>query len=336
MKYIFFLFFLASCAQVSSLNLQKHEFGILPTKIIWFQVDGLDEEQLALLRFNQPAERRSSFEDSLCMGNSWAYNLYQVRPNSFDSFLAQMTGKKNIKNSCEDVELKPIWSYLRSSEYRTGILESGADSKNSLLKLQSCEGSQKFYNDLYFWSMSTPVASKPQFHYSEEIPLNSKDVVYDRACNQTGCYSTISENFREIGARIAKGHNRYLFIVRDFSYGKAIRSKNYKEARNILVDLERAFHEAMKISNDSFETLVLLTTANSTFVQFPEQGRDWYQFEKASEKQAQRSKLTNLVLASGARSENFCGLYEEAQLFERILSGPKQQGLEFKFINPFN
>lgn len=331
-----FLIFISGCAQVSSLNLQKHEFGILPTRIIWFQVEGLDEEQLAFLRFNQTAEKRSAFEESLCMGNSWAYDLYNIRPSTYASFTSQMTGKKNIKNSCEDTKLRPIWAYLRGSEYYSGVLESGADESNTLLKQAACEGSDSFYKNLYFWSMSSAKTARLQFHYSEEIPLNTEDVLYDRACNQMGCYSTVSENFRAISSRMGKSHQRYLFIVRDFSYAKALKRKDYKAAKNILIDLERSYAEALKIANNSHEVLVLLTTANSTYVQFPEQGKSWYEFEKLDKAQPQRTKLTNLVLASGARSENFCGIYEEAQLFERILSGPKQQGLEFKFINPFN
>lgn len=337
MRFIFLiaLIIFSGCAQVSSLNLQKHEFGILPTKIIWFQIEGLDEEQLALLRFSQNAERRTSFEESLCMGNSWAYDLYNLRPQAAESFFSQLTGKKNIKNSCEDIKLKPIWAYLKGSNYQTGVLEAGADRKSSLLKHDKCEGSEEFYKGIYFWSMKYSKTPKLQFHYSEDIPLNTQDVLYDRACSQTGCYSTIFDNMRAINSKLNKSHQRYLFIVRDFSYAKALNKKNYKEARSILVDLERSYAEALKMSKNSHETLVLLTSANSTFVQFPEQGKPWYEFDKEGKAQPQRTKLTNLVLASGARSENFCGIYEEAQLFERILSGPKQQGLEFKFINPF-
>lgn len=33
----------------------------------------------------------------------------------------------------------------------------------------------------------------------------------------------------------------------------------------------------------------------------------------------------NNVFAFGARSENFCGIYDGASLLERMFSGPKQQ-----------
>lgn len=68
----------------------------------------------------------------------------------------------------------------------------------------------------------------------------------------------------------------------------------------------------------------------------PDQGKAYYEFEKQGKNASvKRTKLTNLVLASGARAENFCGMYDDSEVFERILSGPKQQGLELKIINPF-
>ena len=87
------------CAQVTSLNLQKHEFGVLPTKIIWFQIAGLEEEQLGLLRFNLSGERKTAFEEHTCIGKSWGYSLYQLRETAEASFLSQITGRKNIKNN---------------------------------------------------------------------------------------------------------------------------------------------------------------------------------------------------------------------------------------------
>ena len=44
MKFLMMLILISGCAQVTSLNMKKHEFGILPIKIIWFQIAGLEEE----------------------------------------------------------------------------------------------------------------------------------------------------------------------------------------------------------------------------------------------------------------------------------------------------
>lgn len=107
---IFSFLLLVGCAQVTSLNLQKHQFGKLPVKIVWLQVAGLSEEHLAMLKYSYPTvDVKTSFEKSLCVGKAWSYNLYDIRPEPADGFLSQMTGKKNVKGTCEDYELRPIW-----------------------------------------------------------------------------------------------------------------------------------------------------------------------------------------------------------------------------------
>lgn len=336
MKWLLLLV-LMGCAQVTSLNLQKHQFGLLPTKIIWFQVAGLEEEQIAMLRFQQSGLNRTSFEDNICMGKTWSYNLYNVRNPAEATFVSQMTGKMNIKNNCEDAEMRPIWTYIYNNGYNTGVLESGADKKQSLVSFNQC-GQQGlvFLSSLYYWLRTEPKPGAKTFHYSEDIPAEPNQLIYDRTCTAKNCGSSIREDFRSVYQRFSRVSQKHLFIVRDFSYLAALEKRDFQKAREILVDLERSYRSALEIAKDSSEYLVLLTTGESKFVDMPEQGKSWYEFEKENKNvQVKRAKLTNLVLASGSRAENFCGMYEDAQVFERILSGPKQQGLELKIINPF-
>lgn len=327
---------LLGCAQVTSLNLKKHQFGLLPTKIIWFQVAGLEEEQIAMLRFQQTGEKRTSFEDNTCVGQTWNYNLYKLRNSAESTFLSQMTGKKNIKNNCEDAEMRPIWNYIFSNGYNTGILESGASREQSLVNFNQCgDKGLVFLSSLYYWIRNEPVAGAATFHYSENMEIKPNQLVYDRTCGANDCGSTLLEDFKAVYEKFKKVSQKHLIIVRDFSYLKALEKKDFKKARIILSDLERSYGEALKYADNS-NYLVLLTTGDSRFVDMPDQGKDWFQFEKESKGVTmKRTKLTNMVLASGARAENFCGMYDDAQVFERILSGPKQQGLELKIINPF-
>lgn len=327
---------LLGCAQVTSLNLKKHQFGLLPTKIIWFQVAGLEEEQIAMLRFQQTGEKRTSFEENTCVGQTWNYNLYKLRNSAQSTFLAQMTGKKNIKNNCEDAEMRPIWNYIFSNGYNTGILESGATQEQSLVNFNQCgDKGLVFLSSLYYWIRNEPVAGATTFHYSENMEIKPNQLVYDRTCGANDCGSTLLEDFKAVYEKFKKVSQKHLIIVRDFSYLKALEKKDFKKARTILSDLERSYAEALKYADNS-NYLVLLTTGDSRFVDMPDQGKDWFQFEKESKGVTmKRTKLTNMVLASGARAENFCGMYDDAQVFERILSGPKQQGLELKIINPF-
>jgi hypothetical protein len=333
----FLLLSLLGCAQVTSLNMRKHQFGVVPTKIIWFQIAGLEEEQLAMLRFQYAGERKTAFEENVCLGKSWNYNLYELRTRPEASFLSQMTGKKNVKLTCDDATLRPIWSYLSSNGYVTGIFENEASKKQSIVSMGDCgEGGLVFLSSLYFWLRQEPTPGAETFHYAEEVPTKVNQLVYDRTCTKKGCFSTISDDIKSIHQQFVKITNKHLFIFRDFSFYNALEKKDFLKAREILADIERALAEALNLSKQNSDYLVLVTSGDSKMVDMPDQGKAWFDFEKnGSNVQVKRSLLTNLVLANGARAENFCGMYDNAEVFERILSGPKQQGLELKVINPF-
>lgn len=337
MKWLLFLLFISGCAQVTSLNMKKHEFGLLPTKIIWFQVAGLEEEQLAMLRFQYSGERRTAFEENDCMGKTWSYNHYQLRNPAHGTFLTQLTGKKNVKLNCEDAELRPIWSYLSGNGYNTGILEIGSTKEQSLSSFNQCgEKGVIFLSSLYYWMRSEPPVGSSTFHYRDPVQLIPNQILYDKACDKQGCFSSITDDFKSIYQSFKKVSSKHVLIVRDFSYLAAIDKKDFTKARGILSDLERSVAEAMTLAKASNDYLVLVTSGDSRFMDMPDQGKAWYDFDKSGANvQMKRSKLTNLVFATGARSENFCGIYDDSQVFERILSGPKQLGLELKFINPF-
>jgi hypothetical protein len=337
MKWLLFLLLISGCAQVTSLNMQKHEFGILPTKIIWFQIAGLEEEHLAMLRFQYAGERKSAFEENTCIGKSWNYNLYQLRNPAEASFLSQLTGKKNVKMNCEDAELRPIWSYLVGNGYNTGILEIGASKTQSLLRMNECpEKGKDFLSSLYYWIRKEEVPIGETFHYRETVPLEVDKVLYDKTCDAKTCYSSITDDFKSIYQSFRRVSSKHLLVVRDFSYLAALEKKDFTAAKGVLNDLERSLAEALQETKNSTDYLVLVTSGDSRFVDMPDQGKAWYEFEKNGvAPQVKRTKLTNLVIATGARAENFCGIYDDSQVFERILSGPKQLGLELKFLNPF-
>ncbi|HXH29956.1 MAG TPA: hypothetical protein VNJ01_04020 [Bacteriovoracaceae bacterium] len=336
MKWLSF-FLLLSCAQVTSLNLRKHQFGILPTKIIWFQVAGLEMEQLAMLRFQKSGETKTSFEQNICLGSTWNYNFYQLRNNAQTTFLSQMTGKKNIAGGCEDTQHRPIWSYIKDSGYSTGVLEIGASEKQNLSSLNKCgENGLVFLSHLYYWIRSNPPADAQTFHFSEGVPAKPNQLLYDRTCGASGCTSSILENFQSVYLKLRRSTGKHLFVVRDFSYLTALENKDFTKAREILADLERTYADALKFTRESNDFLVLLTSGDSRFIDMPDQGKNWFEYEKTNKNvQVRRTKLTNMVLASGSRAENFCGIYDDSQIFDRILSGPKEQGLELKIINPF-
>jgi hypothetical protein len=332
------LFLITGCTQVTSLNLKKHQFGLTPTKIIWFQVAGLEEEQVAMLRFQRASDKKTSFEDNLCLGQTWSYNFYQLRNSAESTFLSQMTGKKNIKNSCDDSKLRPIWDYIGKNGYSTAILESGANENQSLLSFKKCpseENQVPFLKSLFLFLRSHSKEGGSHFHYSEEIQLKADQVFFDGSCKKDECGSLLSEDFNSIYSKFNKTFQKHLFIIRDFSYLNAIEKKDISKARQILADIEKTYGEALSFTKSN-DYLVLLTTGDSRIVDMPNQGKTYFDFEKNNKNISfKRTKLTNLVLSSGARAENLCGIYDDSDVFERILSGPKQQGLELKIINPF-
>lgn len=331
------LFVLVSCTQVTSLNLKKHQFGVLPTKIIWLQVAGLEEEHIAMMRFQQSGEARTAFEDNTCIGKSWTYNLYDLRTKPEASFLGQLTGKKNIKLNCEDANLRPIWSYLNGNGYNTGVIENSASGAQSLTAMNQCgENGVVFLSSLYFWARQEPPKNSETFHFEQKIPLKANQIYYDRTCSGRNCFSTLTDDVKSIYNRFRGVSQKHILIVRDFSYLEALEKKDFPRAKEILRDIESAYSFANELSKNSNDYLVLLTTGDSRFVDMPDQGKSWYEFSKTgANAQTKRSRFTNLVIASGSRAENFCGMYEDAQILERILSGPKQQSLELQVINPF-
>jgi hypothetical protein len=335
MKWII-LVLISGCAQITSLNLKKHQFGVLPTKIVWFQVAGLEEEHMALIRFDQSADKKTSFEQSLCVGKTWNYNLYHLRNSASHGFLSQMTGKKNIKSTCEDTQLRPIWNYIRTTGYQTVVLENGVSDQQTLNQFKKCgEQGNEFLSNTFLFVRSSHASDEAQYTARENIPFTTPGTRFNRTCLKTECQSSLEEDFLGIYQNLNKNFNKHLYIIRDFSYLNAINKNDFLKARDILNELERIYSLAIKLTEKQ-DYLVLLTTSESQFIAMPEEGKEWRPLDIKSQVPYRKNRnLTNLVLATGSRAENFCGLYDDSQILDRILSGPKQQGLELQIINPF-
>lgn len=339
MKWLFLCLVLLGCAQVTSLNMRRHQFGRQPTKIVWFQVAGLDHEQLAMLRFGLPTVAdRTAMEGAMCVGHAWAFNLYTLRPTAQASMLGQLTGKKDVVGKCEDWTRKPLWSYLSANAYKSGIIEIDARNEESLLAAKACgDAGQAFLGESILWSMrpSMPMGAES---YLPVVPQNYQPgrVYWDKTCGAAGCGSALPTALNSIYAQFARNSGRHLFVVRDFSLKHALERQNINQAREALREIDKAVEAFYRLTEANQDLLVLVSGAAAVDVDFPAEGRDWQQFDlKGTNAVVRRGELAVPVFAEGARAENFCGFYEEAQLFERILSGPRQQGLELKVINPF-
>jgi hypothetical protein len=333
------ILFIASCAQVTSLNLKKHQFGQIPTKIVWIQVAGLNEEHLAIIKFSKQSNQyKTSFEDFLCIGKAWDYNLFKIRPEAYASFHGQLTGKKNIKNTCDDYQLDPIWKYMNKQGYKAGAFEGEMQTKDSLLSAKSCsELGNNFLEGLTLWKMTKRSNSKQKlFHINENTDYKPSQVYFDKSCLTGECYSTFSQNAINMFEQFTRKSGNYIYIIRDFNFLNTLNKKSLKESKADLLELEKIVSYFQSLVSKRNDMLVLVTTAENRNVEFPRAGKEWENFENNGKFfQNKKSQLISTVFASGARAENFCGVYDQSNILSRIFSGAKQQGLEFSIINPF-
>lgn len=335
--HLLFIFILFGCAQVTSLNLKKHQFGLLPTKIIWMQVAGLSPEHLSMLKFSYPSRgQETAFENSVCMGSVWEYNLFNIRPTAYSGFLSQLTGKKNIKGDCSDYEQKPIWKYIAPKGYKIGIFEGQLNKSESLLRSKSCKKSRDYLSDATFWSMNRPKGKSKTFHVNTKNNYKKGSVYFDKSCSSGECFTSVSRNIEGVFKQFSKNKKNYLFVSRNFKFKKHLLAGNSKLAREELSQINDSLKYFQSLAKKNSDVLVLLTSAEAYEVDFPRSGTRWKKFIKNGKiMRTRNSKLISSVFASGARSENFCGMYDQSQIMPRIFSGAKQQGLEFSIINPF-
>jgi hypothetical protein len=331
------VFFFLSCAQVTSLNLKKHQFGRIPTKIIWIQVGGLSPEHIALLKFEKTGTREvSSFEKSVCMGSMWNYDLYDLRPKAEKGFLSQLTGKKDLKNQCEDFRHKPIWKYLSSKNYKIGIFESPASRNQTLTKSNNCKEHIDFLEDTIFWKMDSR-KTKNLFHVNEKkSSFKAGEVYHDKSCLSGSCFTSISRNIEATYKAFQKNTNNYLYIVRNFAYMNYLKKNKIKQAKVELQEINSTLNFFQKIAEKNSDGVVRLTSSDAIDLKLPKTGKQWASYEKnANYVRYNNNNLLSPVYAFGARAENFCGTFEQSEVLKRIFSGAKQQGLEFSIINPF-
>jgi hypothetical protein len=323
------LLFLVNCAKVETLNLKSHTFNKVPEFVIWFQIAGLDEEHLAMLRFNlKNEESKTSFETAQCVGKAWSYNLYDLRPGSRNSFQSQLSSSKNIKGTCSDLDKKPFWNKISDETYQIGIFEAGASKGQSFYNYSQCKNDQ-FGKKFIIWSMSRPPNRKRSLIFSERAYTPGSHY-YDPSCKRNGvCYTNIQNNVLNIWKKYKNNKGRKIFIIRDYSYYNALSKGKILEAREILSEYEK-IHKLFKTKLLNKKSKLLLVSSGSPQkFEFPRKGKDWAKFEKYGKKIIYRSSsLLSPVLAEGDSSENFCGMFSESEIGQRIFWTPSRKKLE--------
>lgn len=317
---------IVSCSNVATINKKEHKFGSSPDQIIWLQIAGLELEHLALLRFNRSdSTNLLRMENATCSGAAWSYNLYDLRPNSFNSFLGQTLGSLNITNECKDLDKKPLWSYLENFDYKTAILESGSHNKNSLSTYSKCEQFDQFMSKASIIKMVGDSKKSSLFHFQETTQLEEGKVYFDKSCTGSRCLSSLYSNAVSIWENILKKKMRKILIVRDFSYVDSLKRGDVSQAREILTEIERLYsYFSQKKSKDQ---LLLVTSAEPLKLNFPKQGQKWLGFINSKNSMVRRSSLISPVLAEGSKAENFCGVFNESEVIQRILWSPEKKSV---------
>ena len=279
---------------------------------------GLQEEHLAMIRFSSPqGMKATSFESVSCVGKMWNYNLYGLRPKAANGFMSQMVGSKNIKGTCEDYSKNPLWRYVSGSGYKTGILEIGT-GESSLEKTRSCSGNEDFLKTSILWKMEK-TNNKNLVHYLGNEKFEKGQVYYDKSCQKGNCCATLFDNIKSIWERFKKEPGQTIFIVRDFSYLKALKAKNLPKAREILLEIEKSLSYMYGEYKRNKETLFLVTSSEALNFEMHRKGKEWYEFEsKGKHILFRNTSLLSPVFAKGPGAENFCGVFEEYEMVKRI------------------
>ena len=319
-----FMVFIFGCASSPTLNLREKDFNVKSKKVIWFQIPGFSENHLSLLKFsgNNP-NHKLSFEESHCLGKTWRYNLFKLRPAPFEGFMTQMTGRKSVKSNCSDFNKKPFWAYLNMESNKIGIFERGKGHFSSEKLFEHCSGGKSnFQKNVYYWfsNKSIPNVDKNNFHFLEQGSFPKADVYFDRACNTKFCDSTLLGNVKSLFRRWSVGKKSFVFIIRDFNYLKAIKNKKILDVRNLLFELEESYSFFLSKAKKEKDMLVIFSGSGALNFEFPNSGKKWFQFEKSGKNVVyRRESLMSPIMATGASSENFCGIYHEAGVFKRLL-----------------
>lgn len=334
--FILYIFLFQGCARVQTLNMESHKYSERPNNVVWIQVPGLSLELIALLKLaNKDANDRSNFERAQCVGKFWNYNLFEMQPDSVKGALSQLNGSRNIKGSCDDFIQKPVWRYFREMGYKTAIIEQINSLEESVLRAKTCGNSDAYVDDQDL----ILVMGKQKFLSAEEFHRLEKDwpktgIFFDKACLSGNCASTLESNVMDFHQKWLKGNQGQFLMIRTFSLEKAIKDKDLIKIKESMAELNRliGFFSKSVYSN----SLLLITGAGAVDVQYPNNQKNWLDFEKNGKNFAVNSN--NLFATSfsfGAMAENFCGVFNESDILKRILYIPPGKKFNWDYFLPF-
>jgi len=310
-----------SCTKVKTINTKEHSFNTYPEKLIFIQVPGLSEEHLAYLKYKRPLFSYQTWAEGFsCFGKMWRYNLHELRPSVEEGTVSQITGYSGSKKKCDLYSGPTLWSALNKFDYESAVVERG-----NAKAYESAVGCKKdFYKDstLFISAFGAKKFSKNTFHHERENEYKNSEVYIDQSCKRGECFSKSAEVFFHAWNSLKNKPKKFM-LFKDYSLLNAIRSNNTKKFLTYLEDFNKMVSDINRliINKDSNTTLIISSTSPQR-ITWPTSSRNWNRVNLL--KSTSDRELMAPIWATGAMSENFCGIYAEHEVFNRVFWRPKK------------
>lgn len=313
-------FLSVGCSSNQTLALKNHKYSSQPSRIIWLQLPGFAEEHLAMLTFlDSLGGRQTSFGQFMCVGKGWSYDLFNLRVDAGKSFRAQMSGNKNSNLECGEHNKNLIWKVLAEQGFKSALFERGVNWRQSIFRKSYCP-EDDLYKDATIFRMEEKVGSNPTFHAQEKQKYELNRVYFDKSCNSSGCHNSLFKNIESVYRTFIEENSKTLFVVRDHEYFNKLSGRKPLEAVESLIQVEKLIQFFLKETEKDNETTFIVSTGESMKLSFPTQGKRWKEFARSGKNLVYGpSSLMNNIFAIGSKAENFCGIYEESDVYRRLL-----------------
>lgn len=315
---LFAMLLLTSCAFFSQeIGEKPHTFNQRPTKIIVFQVPGLSVNHFTMSKLaGSIIEQPIPLESAVCTGRLWNYSLFDVSPTPIENMEVELSGDRNSKKSCEQKSF--IWKDLLKYGFTSGLYLRDAHGSTKDQASLGCYADNP--NDLVVWKSipgkSSAAAKDLKFHFLERNKKYFLNTTYfDKSCDKKKCHSDFQKTAQTIYEDFFKQRDFHFLAVQDYTYASYLKRGDFFAAKEYLHSIQSTLNYFRSLKRD--DLLLVFIFSNPIELMFPPTGKEWKRiFDRVKVNPA---KMHSEILAWGASSEKFCGIYHADNLKDRIL-----------------
>ncbi|EQC44803.1 hypothetical protein [Bacteriovorax sp. Seq25_V] len=277
---------LTSCTKVPTINLTEHRFNQSPERMVVVQIPGLKEESFSFLKYRGPeATKKVATEFFACFGKMWKFNHFEMEPRIEDSLVSQISGYPRSEKSCEKYQDPRVWDVLNDIGFSTALYHRGNDK--FLDEALSCNP-RLFYKTRLFVSRDAKAFEGESFHFEKSRSYLTGLKYKDESCSNGKCFSTVKDNFDHIWKSMSQTSKK-LVVIRDFDLLKpGVEKTQYIENLNRFL-----FYLVHDFSIANPQTTIVVSGVPTSADLSP-------------------------VWANGPLAENFCGQFNEYDMFKRF------------------